>query len=119
MQLQLLTVSSYIKGRFGEHGLRIWRLLVECPYLQMDQIEKQALVGLRETRTLVYSLFQRGYVRVQEMPKSAERTPSRTLYFYWTSAKVAYTQLLSDTYKGAGPLLCLNALALQLHQDCL
>jgi DNA-directed RNA polymerase III subunit RPC3 len=106
MQLQQLTVSSYIKGRFGEHGLRIWRLLIECPYLQMDQIERQALVGLREARTLIYSLFQRGYIRVQEVPKSAERTPTRTLYFYWTSVKVTYSQFLSDTYKGAGLLFC-------------
>ena len=101
-QMQQLAVSSYVKRRFGEHGLRLWRLLTECPYLPLDQIERHALIGLRETRTLVYSLFAQGYVAVQELPKSAERIPSRTLYLYYTTAKITYTQFITDTYAAAG-----------------
>jgi hypothetical protein len=71
VQRQQLTVAGYMKARFGAHGHRIWRLLLECPHLPLDAVAKQALLELREARQHVYSLFQRGYVLVQARAGSA------------------------------------------------
>ena len=102
MQLQQLTVSGYMKRRFGMHGHRVWRLLLEFPYLQLDAVGKQAMLDVRTTRQQVYALFKAGYVHVQEVPKTSERAPSRSFYLYWTDANSANCQFVADTCTAAG-----------------
>lgn len=103
--MQQLTVAGYMKQRFGLHGHRVWRLLTELPYLQMDQVGKVAMIDLRTTRQLIYGLFRQGYLQVQEVPKSAERAPSKAFYLYKTDQNATNCQFVADSFTAAGAAL--------------
>jgi hypothetical protein len=105
VQMQQLTVAGYMKRRVGVYGHRVWRLLTELPYLQMDQIGKVAMIDLRTTRQLIYGLFRQGYLQVQEVPKSAERAPSKAFYLYKTDPNVTNCQFMADSFTAAGAAL--------------
>lgn len=68
VQLKNNSLAGYLKQRFKESGHRIFRLLLEHKYLPVEEIEKIALVSTRVARTALHSLFQHGYIKVQERP---------------------------------------------------
>ena len=73
-------------------------------YLQADHIEKEAMINTRDVRKLIYGLLKAGYVNIQEIPKSAEHAPSKTIFTYGVSYFVTQTQLVSDLYKAVGEI---------------
>jgi len=104
-QIQFQTVNGYLKHRFGQRGLRIWRLLLIEHYLQAEHIEREAMINTRDVRRHVYAMLKAGFVTIQEIPKSAEHAPSKTIYTYGVVYNDTKTQLVGDLYKAAGNLL--------------
>eukprot|EP00892_Ulva_mutabilis_P005586 jgi/Ulvmu1/339/UM001_0343.1 len=98
-------LAGYLKQRFRPAGHRVFRLLLEHKYLQIDHIEKVAMLSTRDVRTVLHALFKHGFVSVQEIPKTAEHAPSKMIFLYHADMTHAFSQVLHDTYKAAGNLL--------------
>eukprot|EP00004_Rigifila_ramosa_P023986 TRINITY_DN6838_c0_g1_i2.p1 TRINITY_DN6838_c0_g1~~TRINITY_DN6838_c0_g1_i2.p1 ORF type:complete len:122 (-),score=39.64 TRINITY_DN6838_c0_g1_i2:42-407(-) len=58
------------------------------------------MVPAKEMREIVYRLFQKGFVHVQEIPRGSERIPARTIYSWNVKIDQARTSLVLDMYKG-------------------
>lgn len=74
---------SYITARFGKPSARIFRALLEKKFLEERVIAKVAMLSGKEARERLYIMLQHGFVHMQEVPKSADHAPSRTIYL-WT-----------------------------------
>jgi hypothetical protein len=76
--------------------------LGNCARVQADTIEKMAMLSMRNVRTILHCLFKHGYLTVQEIPRTADRTPSKTVYVYHVSFAHAIAQLRRDMLASAG-----------------
>ena len=74
------------------------------PYLQLDTIARTAMLELRTARQVVYDLYRHGYLQVQEVPKTAERAPSKAYYLYSTQMQHSVCQLMADSFTAAGAM---------------
>lgn len=74
---------AYITARFGKPSARIFRALLEKKFLEERIVAKVAMVSGKEARERLYIMLQHGFVHLQEVPKSADHAPSRTIYL-WT-----------------------------------
>lgn len=62
--------------------MRIYRLLKLKKQLEQKQIADLALLPLTLARECLYKMQQAGFVHLQEVPRTADHTPSRTFYLW-------------------------------------
>jgi DNA-directed RNA polymerase III subunit RPC3 len=67
----------------GQQGVRLMRLLLSTGKLEEKQISKFALMGMKDVRTLLAAMSNDMLVSIQEIPKTADRAPSRTFYLWY------------------------------------
>lgn len=76
------TIESIIMGKFGQIGLRIYRILRDKKMIEHFQITEIAKIPSPETTLdILYKFLSWGYVSIQELPKSF-RDPA-TSVFLW------------------------------------
>ncbi|CAG8530705.1 3419_t:CDS:2, partial [Ambispora leptoticha] len=95
-------LETYLQEKYGSESVRIMRILTTKGKLDEKNIASFALMGQPETRKLVDQLFVGGFVELQEVPKVAERTPSRTFYLWYVDLNKCYRRMLSDVYRTLG-----------------
>jgi DNA-directed RNA polymerase III subunit RPC3 len=103
--LSNLAVASYIHDRFGVASHRLWRCLVKKGVVEEKHLSKIALIDLRETRERLLQLFAHGLIELQDVPRSADHNPQRTIYLWKYSASVASALLKKLLLKGYANLL--------------
>jgi DNA-directed RNA polymerase III subunit RPC3 len=99
-----LQLQAVVSGRFGIHALRVWNMLLLEGQLEQKQVADRAMVKREEARKLLYAMLKAGYLTLQEVPKTNERTPSKTLYTWRASNQQATAQLATELYRAAGNL---------------
>ena len=87
-----------------------------CP--QVDAIEKLAMLNTRDVRTIMHVLFQQGYLWMQELPRTTDRTPSKTVFLYHVNFDRSLTQLRRDLCTAAGMRLSLYLTTLLGFSGC-
>ncbi|RUS34846.1 LOW QUALITY PROTEIN: RNA polymerase III subunit RPC82-domain-containing protein [Jimgerdemannia flammicorona] len=65
-------------------------------------VQKLALLPAKETRERLATLGTQGYLELQEVPKAADRAPSRTFYLWHVPLNQCYATLLVDLYRTLG-----------------
>lgn len=56
---------------------------------------------LQDAKEMLYRLFRAGFVGMQEIPRTADHAPSRTLYTWRVDAAAAAEKLAADLYRAA------------------
>jgi DNA-directed RNA polymerase III subunit RPC3 len=69
------------------------------------QIAKIAMLSPQSIRQITATLSSSSLLELQEVPKSADRQPSRTFYLWHVDLARAYTALISHLYKTLANLL--------------
>eukprot|EP00026_Physarum_polycephalum_P004041 Phypoly_transcript_04058.p1 GENE.Phypoly_transcript_04058~~Phypoly_transcript_04058.p1 ORF type:complete len:672 (+),score=150.11 Phypoly_transcript_04058:62-2077(+) len=110
-------VESVVHDKFGPHAMRIFRVLQLKRHLEQKSISEISLVPLREVCTSVYEMIQAGYIRLQEVPKIADHTPTKTYFLYTVDINSVYNTLVDDMSKGLFNLLARLASEKQKSQD--
>lgn len=59
------------------------------------------MLCLQDAKELLYRLFRAGFVSLQDIPRTADHAPSRTLYTWRVEIDAAADKLASDLYKAA------------------
>ncbi|CAG8435751.1 1502_t:CDS:10 [Ambispora gerdemannii] len=95
-------LETFLQEKYGSESVRILRILTTKGKLDEKNIASFALMGQPETRKLVDQLFVGGFVELQEVPKVAERTPSRTFYLWYVDLNKCYQRMISDVYRTLG-----------------
>ncbi|KAL0569635.1 RNA polymerase III subunit C82 [Marasmius crinis-equi] len=89
--------------KHGPPGLRIVRLLLSLPTAQgkLDekQIAKTVMMAAKDVRPLLSALTTDGLVCTVEVPKSADRNPTRMFYLWYVDVEKALMGILNGLYK--------------------
>lgn len=56
---------------------------------------------MQEAKELLYRLFKAGFVGLQDVPRTADHAPSRTLYTWSVNNEAAADKLAAELYKAA------------------
>jgi len=89
---------AYVQSRFGQPSARILRILLANRFLEERSVAKSAMLTGKEAKERLYILLQHGLVHLQEVPKTADHAPSRTIYL-WTVPQERVRLLMTDRAK--------------------
>ena len=88
--LRLMLIESFIRARFGLPSARIFKILLSKRMYEERQIAKVAMITSKEVRERLYALLKIGLVHLQEVPKSADHAPSRTIFLWSVPERANY-----------------------------
>jgi len=120
--VKMILAEGAVRRLVGEQGCRLFRLLCRghalgsCSHkgqqkYELKQLAEMALLPERDARPLLWKLLHHEFVRLQEVPRSADRNPKTTTYLWHCSLPHAYQTLERQMFKA----LC--ALSARLTQE--
>ncbi|EPQ58252.1 hypothetical protein GLOTRDRAFT_36462 [Gloeophyllum trabeum ATCC 11539] len=98
-RLRRRVLEAVTRERHGDDAVRIVRLLLDRGKMDEKQISKVAMMAPKDVRPLLSALSADSLVSLQEVPRSADRNPTRTFYLWYVDLTKAYTMLLGFLYK--------------------
>lgn len=79
---RLLLLEAFIRSRYSPASLRLFRILLSQRLVEERQLAKLAMLPGKEVRERLYELLRAGLVALQEVPKSSDHAPSRTIFLW-------------------------------------
>ncbi|KAG6854968.1 hypothetical protein C0991_009791 [Blastosporella zonata] len=98
-RLQRRVLESVARERHGAEGVRILRLLMDTGKMDEKQVSKIVMMAAKDVRPLLAALAADSLISTQEVPKSADRNPTRTFYLWYVDLNKAYSAILGSLYK--------------------
>ncbi|KAK2800763.1 RNA polymerase III subunit C82 [Onygenales sp. PD_10] len=98
-RLRHLELERLIEARFGGIAVRLIRVLAAKGRLDEKRLQEISLMASKELRQVLAQMEAAGFVDLQEVPRDAQRQPSRTMYLWFYDPDRAATMVLEDTYK--------------------
>ena len=111
--------ESYVLERYGERSVRIFRLLLDKGQLNQKLISDMALLPMKSVRTVLYKMMTDDMVKLQDVPKRADRNPQNTLYMWSVDLDAAYYAISESVYKSLFNLLLRKQRGLTRNEDLL
>ncbi|KAI0709018.1 RNA polymerase III subunit RPC82-domain-containing protein [Earliella scabrosa] len=98
-RLRRRVLEAVARERHGDEGVRIIRLLLDTAMMDEKQISKVGMMAPKDVRPLLSAMSAESLVSLQEVPKSADRNPTRMFYLWYVDLQKAYNVLLGNMYK--------------------
>ncbi|THH15597.1 hypothetical protein EW146_g4910 [Bondarzewia mesenterica] len=98
-RLRRRVLEAVTRERHGDDGVRILRLLLDTGKVDEKQISKVTMLAPKDVRPLLGAMSAESLISIQEVPKSADRNPTRTFYLWYVDLQKAYSVLLVNLYK--------------------
>jgi len=98
-RLRRRILETVTRERHGDDGVRIVRLLLDTGKMDEKQISKVGMMANKDVRPLLSAMSADSLISLQEVPKSADRNPTRTFYLWYVDLQKAYSVLLDHLYK--------------------
>ncbi|KAJ7090224.1 hypothetical protein B0H15DRAFT_837649 [Mycena belliarum] len=98
-RLRRRVLESVTRERHGPEGVRILRLLLDTGKMDEKQISKVVMIPGKDVRPLLALMSAESLISTQEVPKSADRNPSRMFYLWHVDLQKAYSVILGNLYK--------------------
>ncbi|GAA5832261.1 hypothetical protein JCM5353_005685 [Sporobolomyces roseus] len=98
------TVEAIIRDKLGDKELRCWRIMEAKGKLDEKHVARLAFLSVKEAREVLARLSNARLIEPQEVPRSADRAPSRTLYLWFVDFNRTVTSLVSHHYKALANL---------------
>ncbi|KAK3817420.1 MAG: hypothetical protein J3Q66DRAFT_430846 [Benniella sp.] len=80
--LKRTLIQDIVSSRFGMPYVRIMNMLLEKGKLEEKQISRFSMMPVKDVREKLTTLCTFGILNLQEVPKTTDRTPSRTFYLW-------------------------------------
>ncbi|KAF9363954.1 RNA polymerase III subunit C82 [Mortierella sp. NVP85] len=80
--LKRTLIQDIVSSRFGMPYVRIMNMLLEKGKLEEKQISRFSMMPVKDVREKLTTLCTFGVLNLQEVPKTTDRTPSRTFYLW-------------------------------------
>ncbi|KAG0169080.1 RNA polymerase III subunit C82 [Apophysomyces sp. BC1034] len=97
-------LEGLVREKHGVATCRIMRILIEKGKLDESQVQKLAMLPPKDTREKLGLLNTKGFVEIQEVPRSADRAPGRSFHLWYVPLEKIYQELLVDAYRAIGNL---------------
>ncbi|GAA5949208.1 hypothetical protein JCM3765_003331 [Sporobolomyces pararoseus] len=98
------TVEAIIRDKLGDKELRCWRIMEAKGKLDEKHVARLAFLSVKEAREVLARLSNARLIEPQEVPRSADRAPSRTLYLWYVDFNRTVTSLIAHHYKALANL---------------
>ncbi|KAA8647560.1 putative DNA directed RNA polymerase III subunit Rpc82 [Aspergillus tanneri] len=98
-KLRHLELERMIEARYGDVALRVIRVLHAKGKLDEKRLQEISLLPFKDLRQVLASMQSGGFVDLQEVPRDAQRQPSRTIYLWYYDPDRIRSSVLEDTYK--------------------
>ncbi|OJJ95547.1 hypothetical protein ASPACDRAFT_47902 [Aspergillus aculeatus ATCC 16872] len=98
-KLRHLELERVIEARYGDVALRVIRVLHAKGKLDEKRLQEISLLPFKDLRQVLASMQSGGFVDLQEVPRDAQRQPSRTIYLWFYDPDRIRDSILEDTYK--------------------
>ncbi|KAJ5105109.1 hypothetical protein NUU61_002456 [Penicillium alfredii] len=92
-------LEQMIEARFGDVALRIVRVLQAKGKLDEKRLQEISMLPFKDLRQTLASMQAGGFVDLQEVPRDAQRQPSKTIYLWYYDPDRICSSILEDTYK--------------------
>lgn len=94
-----LELERMVEARYGDVALRVIRVLHAKGKLDEKRLQEISLLPFKDLRQVLALMQSGGFVDLQEVPRDAQRQPSRTIYLWYYDADRIRSSVLEDTYK--------------------
>jgi len=81
--LRLLQIEAFVAATFGRPSARCYRIVREQRMVEDRHVARLAMMPGKEVRERLFQLMRVGLVQMQEVPRTADHAPARTI-FLWT-----------------------------------
>lgn len=98
-KLRHLELERLIETRYGDVALRVVRVLRAKGKLDEKRLQEISLLPFKDLRQTLASMQSGGFVDLQEVPKDAQRQPSKTIFLWYHDPDRVCSSMLEDTYK--------------------
>ncbi|KAL4759526.1 putative DNA directed RNA polymerase III subunit Rpc82 [Aspergillus foveolatus] len=98
-KLRHLELERIVEARYGDVALRVLRVLQAKGKLDEKRLQEISLLPFKDLRQVLASMQTGGFVDLQEVPRDAQRQPSRTIYLWYYDPDRTRDSMLQDTYK--------------------
>jgi DNA-directed RNA polymerase III subunit RPC3 len=99
LHLRNAEIFRIISSRFDKYSVRIVRVLLDKGKVDERDLQEIVLMSAKELRQTLSMLQQAGFVELQEVPREAQRQPSRTMYLWFYDPDRVRRMLIENTYK--------------------
>lgn len=97
--LRHLELERMVEARYGDVALRVIRVLKAKGKLDEKRLQEISLLPFKDLRQVLASMQAGGFVDLQEVPRDAQRQPSRTIYLWYYDPDRVCSSILEDIYK--------------------
>lgn len=94
--------TGVVHLRHQKEAVRVMRILDTYGRLDEKHVSKIGLIQPKEVRRIIDGLMQAGMVELQEVPKTADRLPSRSFYLWYVDWDRVYGQLRAQVCQQIG-----------------
>ncbi|KAJ5709615.1 RNA polymerase III Rpc82 C -terminal [Penicillium malachiteum] len=98
-KLRGLELERMIESRYGDVALRVIRVLHAKGKLDEKRLQEISFLPWKDLRQTLSSMQTGGFVDLQEVPKDAQRQPSKTIFLWYYDPDRVCGSILEDTYK--------------------
>ncbi|CAI7659196.1 unnamed protein product [Penicillium pancosmium] len=98
-KLRHLELERMIESRYGDVALRVIRVLQAKGKLDEKRLQEISLLPMKDLRQTLATMQKGGFVDLQEVPKDAQRQPSKTIFLWYYDTDRVCSSILEDTYK--------------------
>ncbi|GAA5882376.1 hypothetical protein JCM3774_004324 [Rhodotorula dairenensis] len=109
-------VEAIIRDKLGDKAIRCWRILEAKGKLEEKHLARLAFLPVKEAREILSQLSSAGLIEPQEVPRSADRAPSRTIYLWFVDFNKVVTSLIHHHYKALANLQAQRQHQLELRR---
>ncbi|ODM19917.1 DNA-directed RNA polymerase III subunit rpc3 [Aspergillus cristatus] len=97
--LRHLELEKMIEARYGDVALRVVRVLHAKGKLDEKRLQEISLLPFKDLRQVLATMQTGGFVDLQEVPRDAQRQPSRTIFLWFYDPDRVASSVLEDVYK--------------------
>lgn len=98
-KLRHLELERMIESRYGDVALRVIHVLHAKGKLDEKRLQEISLLPFKDLRQTLASMQTGGFVDLQEVPRDAQRQPSKTIYLWYYDPDRVCSSILEDTYR--------------------
>eukprot|EP00035_Acanthoeca_spectabilis_P003849 m.96052 g.96052 ORF g.96052 m.96052 type:complete len:533 (-) comp12348_c0_seq3:28-1626(-) len=102
---QYLAIEKMVELKCGDECARLFRLVRTKRYIEQKKVKDVALMGaFKDTKVSLNKLFKNDFLMMREIPKQADRVPSKCVYVWTCDMNRVSTMVLHQCYKAQANL---------------
>eukprot|EP01128_Nolandella_sp_AFSM9_P007324 TRINITY_DN3981_c0_g1_i1.p1 TRINITY_DN3981_c0_g1~~TRINITY_DN3981_c0_g1_i1.p1 ORF type:complete len:606 (-),score=138.61 TRINITY_DN3981_c0_g1_i1:182-1945(-) len=98
-------ITNMLFHKLSRPSVRMFRIIDKFQQLDLKSIADHAILPVEDARKLLYTLFAKDYVQLQEVPRTSDHVPSRTIFLWNIRWLVIRKLLLGESYAAAANML--------------